>query len=83
MGRAIGRESNLKFFVNSKDLDKLSELVKTKDREKLLWGTIHERINDILHDIPVFFSACFFLCQPMPNAISLFRMDLSLWDKDP
>lgn len=44
MGRAIGRESNLKFFVNSKDLDKLSEFLKTKDRETLLWGATHERI---------------------------------------
>jgi len=60
MGRAIGRAPNLKFFANSKDLDKLSEFVKTKDREMLLWGTTHERINHIFHDIPVFFSACSF-----------------------
>lgn len=59
--RAIGCVFNLKFPVNSRDLAELSEFVKTRDREKLLWGTTHERINDTFHDLPAFFSE-FILC---------------------
>lgn len=50
-----GREFNLKLAVNPREPTKLSEFVKTRNREKLLWGSTHERINDTFHDLPAFF----------------------------
>ena len=34
----LGREFNLKFSVNPKEPTNLSELVKTRDRERLFWA---------------------------------------------
>ena len=59
MERALGCEFNLKFSVNPKEPTNLSEFVKTRDREKLLWGSTHERINETFHDLPAFFSQRF------------------------
>lgn len=79
MGRAIGRESNLKFFVNSKDLDKLAELVKTKSRRSYFEVPPMNASMIFCMTYLYFFQRVFFMST---NAISLFRIDLSLWDKD-
>ena len=76
----LGREFNLKFSVNPKEPTNLSELVKTRDREKLFLVAPMKRINETFHDLPAFFLSVSVMLTNV-GMIALSRMTLSLRKK--